>query len=186
MARQPLRSDIATAVRRAGNSVWGCGREVRRLENHLGHGERVRRLAGARYRGRIGIAVVTDRRLLFLVEGVFSRICDEFPFARINLIGWTTAWGAGTITIHSGNSQSAISGIATGVGYNMVGGLRHQMARIDALKQRALDRQDRLYDMVEYLYSLHIPEDTAAALTDGDLADTPAPGPVPVSETSTH
>lgn len=181
MARQPLRSDIATAVRRAGNSVWGCGRELRRLEKHLGHGERVRRLAGAHYRGRIGVAVVTDRRLLFIVEGRFTRTCDEFPFNRISLIGWTTSWGTGTITIHSGGSQSSITGIGAGIGYTLVGGLRHQLARIDARAQRALDRQDRLYEMVEYIYSLHVPEDTAAAITDGDLAEAPVSGPVPVS-----
>src|SRR6476620_4346386 len=80
MARQPFRTDIAAAIRRAGTSAWGCGKELRNLEGHLCHGERVRRIAGARYMGRIGIIVLTDRRVLFIVHGVFRRICDEFPY----------------------------------------------------------------------------------------------------------
>lgn len=181
MARQPLRTDIAAAVRRAGASTWGCGRELRRLEKHLGHGERVRRIAGARYQGRIGIVVVTDHRLLFVVEGLFRRICDEFPFARLAFVGWRSYAGAGTITLHTGGHEAVISGIDAGIGLSIVGKLRHEMSRIDDRTQLALARQDRLYMMVEHIYALHVPEDTVEAITDGDLADAPISGQVPVT-----
>jgi hypothetical protein len=181
MARQPLRTDIAAAVRRAGASTWGCGRELRRLEKHLGHGERVRRIAGAKYQGRIGIAVVTDHRLLFVVEGVLRRICDEFPFARLAFVGWRSCAGAGTITLQAGGHEAVISGIDAGIGLSIVGKLRHEMSRIDDRTQLALARQDRLYMMVEHIYALHVPEDTVEAITDGDLADAPISGQVPVT-----
>jgi hypothetical protein len=181
MARQPLRTDIAAAVRRAGTSTWGCGRELQRLERHLGHGERVRRIAGARYQGKIGIAVVTDRRLLFVAEGRFRRVCDEFPYARLAFVGWRSFAGAGTITLHIGGHEAVISGVDTGIGLSIVGKLRHEMSRIDTRTQLALARQDRLYMMVEHVFSLHVPDDTAEAITDGDLADAPASGQVPVT-----
>lgn len=178
MARQPLRPDIAAAVRRAGTSTWGCGRELRRLENHLGRGEKVRRIAGVRYRGAIGIAVLTDRRLIIVVESWVTRISDEFPYTRIDLVGWSTRWGAGTITLEAGGSVVHIYGVGTGIGATIAADLRHQLARIDQRRQLDLDRQDRLYGMVEHLYNLHIPDDTAAAITDGDLADAPVSGQV--------
>lgn len=173
MPRQPLRTDIAAAVRRAGTSTWGCGRELRRLEGHLGHGERVRRIAGARYQGRIGIAVVTERRLLFVVEGRFRKVCVEFPYARLDRVDWTSFMGAGTITLHTAAGSAAVSGIEAAVGHDIVQSLRHQLARTDARRVRALESSDRLYGMVEFLYGLHAPDDTAAAITGGQLGDAP-------------
>lgn len=182
MPRKPLRTDIAAAVRRAGTSTWGCGRELRRLESRLGHGEPVRRIAGARYLGKIGIAVVTDRRLLFLVEGRFRRICDEFPFVRLGFVGWRSTAGAGTITLHVGGHEAVITGVDTTIGLSIVGKLRHEMARVDSRTQRALARQDRLYMMVEHIFALHSPDDTVEAITDGDLADAPLSGQLPVTD----
>lgn len=169
MAREPLRTDIAAAARRAGSSVWGCGREVRRLGTHLGRGEKVRRIAGARYQGKIGVLALTDRRLLFIVEGRFRRICDEFPYSRLERVDWSSFWGAGTITVHAAGGAAVISGIGEGAGHSIVQSLRHQIARLDARRQQALDRADRLYGMVEFLYGLHVPNDTAA-ITDGELS----------------
>jgi hypothetical protein len=45
----------------------------------------------------------------------------------------------------------------------------------------ALARQDRLYMMVEHIFSLHVPDDPAEAIIDGDLAEAPASGQVPVT-----
>lgn len=176
MPREPFRTDIAAAVRRAGSTAWGCGRELRSLERHLGHGERVRRLAGARYQGKIGIVVLTDRRVLFIVHGIFRRICDEFPYARLSLVGWRSFFGSGTITLHVGGHVAVVSGVDSRVGASLVTTLRHELARVDARAQLALERQDRLYVMVEHIYGLHVPEDTAESI----LGDNP--GGVPVEQ----
>lgn len=179
MARQPLRPDIATAVRRAGTSTWGCGRALRRLEDHLGRGEKVRRIAGVRYRGAIGVAVLTDQRLIVVVESWMTRISDDFPYTRIDLVGWSTRWGAGTITLDAGGSTVNIYGVGSGIGATIVADLRQQLARIDRRRQLGLDRQNRLYGMVEHLYNLHIPDDTVEAIFAGDLADAPVSAQLP-------
>ncbi|QOD06153.1 PH domain-containing protein [Pseudarthrobacter sp. BIM B-2242] len=181
MPRQPFRTDIAAAVRRAGTSAWGCGRELRRLEGHLGHGERVRRIAGARYLGKIGVIVLTDRRVLFIVEGVFRRICDEFPYARLTLVGWRSFFGSGTITLHVGAHHAVVSGIDAAIGKSIVTALRHELARVDARTQLALARQDRLYTMVEHIYGLHVPEDDAGSILEEDGPDGVAVERVPVT-----
>lgn len=181
MPRQPFRTDIAAAVRRAGASVWGCGRELRSLEGHLGHGERVRRIAGARYQGRIGIVVLTERRVLFIVQGLVRRICDEFPYARLTLVGWRSFFGSGAITLHVGAHQAVISGIDAGMGASLVTAIRHELARVDARTQMALARQDRLYMMVEHIYGLHVPEDTAESILGDGPGGARAAEQVPVS-----
>lgn len=180
MARQPFRTDIAAAIRRAGTSAWGCGKELRSLEGHLGHGERVRRIAGARYQGKIGIVVLTDRRVLFIVHGVFRRICDEFPYARLALVGWRSFFGSGTITLHVGGHVAVVSGIDAAIGKSIVSALRHELARIDTRAQLALARQDRLYTMVEHIYGLHVPEDTAESIVEDGPSGAPVER-VPVS-----
>jgi hypothetical protein len=89
--------------------------------------------------------------------------------------------GAGRITIHVGSATVVIYGIGTDIGRPLVGNIRHQLARIDARTQLALDRQDRLYLMVEHVYSLHVPDDTAETITDGGPAEAPQSGQVQVS-----
>jgi hypothetical protein len=69
MAEEQLRPDIKQASDRMQNQI-GAKREIRKLVEHLWEGEHVQHMVSGTYGPGNGLLVLTDRRLLFIVDGL--------------------------------------------------------------------------------------------------------------------
>src|SRR5262249_17267556 len=101
------RDDIAQARSRLRWKLGG-GREINRLEHHLDADERVLELAVGKYGPGQGILVLTDRRLVFYVDGVVKKHTEDFPFRTVSSVAWQSGLGTGTIIISSAGARSEI------------------------------------------------------------------------------
>lgn len=104
------RADIAAALDRMQNK-FGTAREVRKLPGHLWEHERVDALAAGQYGKGQGLLVLTDRRLLFLFEGIMSATSEDFPFAKTSSVQWSGGVLMGTITIFASGNKAEIKSV---------------------------------------------------------------------------
>jgi len=106
---EPLRADIASARDRM-HLGWGAGRkrEIQRLAKYLAPSERVTMMAAGAYGGP-GILVLTDRRVLFLVDRIGMKVSEDFSLDRITNVQWALdGMGPGTLTIHAAGATAEI------------------------------------------------------------------------------
>ena len=82
---ETLRPDIA-AARSKMRVKLGGGREIKRLTEHLWEGEAVERMTTGSYGNGTGLIVLTDRRLLFVQDGVMWPYAFEWG-ERIRIRG---------------------------------------------------------------------------------------------------
>ena len=92
------RPDIEQAKNRMATK-FGGKRELRKLQEHIWPGETVERMATGAYGGGLGLLVMTDKRLIFLKEGMLSSTLEDFPFDKITSIQWSTGMLMGKIQI---------------------------------------------------------------------------------------
>ena len=78
-----LRTDIEAAKQKMRTKV-GSGREIKKLTSYLWDNETVNLMAGGTYGAGTGLVVLTDRRLLFLKDGVLSKTTEDFPMEKIS------------------------------------------------------------------------------------------------------
>jgi hypothetical protein len=79
MTNPETRPDIEAAKGRMSVKV-GAGRELKKLTEHLWHDEQVKEMTSGFYGGGQGLVVLTDRRLMFIKEGIVSRTSEDFPW----------------------------------------------------------------------------------------------------------
>src|SRR5690348_9398268 len=99
-----LRDDIAAAKDKM-RVKWGGGREIKRLVNHLWQDEQVRQMTTGVYGKGIGLVVLTDRRLLFLQEGLMSQTSEDFPLDKVSSVQWSSGLATGAIIIFTSNNK---------------------------------------------------------------------------------
>src|SRR4051794_9418680 len=90
------RPDIAAARARM-RVKFGAGREIKRLTDHLWEGETVDRMTTGTYGKGTGLVVLTDRRLLFVQDGVISKTTEDFPMDKVSSVQWTSGMMMGSI-----------------------------------------------------------------------------------------
>lgn len=110
MSKTELRPDIAEA---ANKLSWKLGskREINKLEQYLWEGETVEMLATGSYGKGQGLLALTDRRLLFLVQGWTSEQLEDFPLGKISSVQWSGSFGTGTITVYASGNRADITGV---------------------------------------------------------------------------
>ena len=86
-----LRPDIAAAKERM-RVKFGGGREIKRLTEHLWEGETVDQMTTGAYGKGTGLVVLTDRRLLFVQDGVMSKTSEDFPMDKVSSVQWSSGW----------------------------------------------------------------------------------------------
>lgn len=118
-----LREDIAKAAALLPVRL-GSGREIRKLVNHLWEGETVHLLATGQYGSGMGLLAVTDRRLLFLKDGMMSTKSEDFPISKISSIQWNSGMLTGKITIFASGNKADIERIDKGRGQAIVDHVR--------------------------------------------------------------
>ncbi len=92
---------------------YGSGREVKRLHQHLWENEDVDSICVGTYGRGQGLLVLTNRRLFFLHLGAVRGTTEEdFPFAKISSVKWSSGIISGTVTVSlAGNSEAEIRNV---------------------------------------------------------------------------
>jgi hypothetical protein len=106
-AKADVRPDIALAMSKMSHKM-GSKREIKRLPEHLWEDETVDLLTGGTYGSGTGVLVLTDRRLLFLKDGMMSKTSEDFPLEKISSIQWSTGMLLGKITVFASGNKAEI------------------------------------------------------------------------------
>lgn len=122
-----LRPDIAQAKARMRVKLGG-GREIKRLERHLHGGETVEQMTTGAYGKGHGLVVLTDRRLLFMHEGVMSKSSEDFPIEKVSSVSWSSGMVFGTIIIFASGNKSEIGSVQKDDGKEIVDKIRHRLS----------------------------------------------------------
>ncbi|GAB3244467.1 PH domain-containing protein [Arthrobacter pigmenti] len=123
-----LRGDIQRAKERAAGGLVGSGRELKKLESHLWEGEMVHSIGAGAYGGGIGLLALTDRRLLFLKDGIMSQVSEDFPFDKISSIQWHAGMIQGSITVFVSGNKAEIRSVAKDTGQAIVDTIRERIS----------------------------------------------------------
>jgi Bacterial PH domain/Short C-terminal domain len=102
------RPDI-DAARKQMRATVGSGKEVKLLASHLWEGERVEKMAQAQPKGeaQAGLLVLTDRRLLFVKEGMFGRgKTEDFTFDRITSVEFSKGMATADLKVMAMGNES--------------------------------------------------------------------------------
>lgn len=127
MAKDDLRDDIAAAKERMRVKIGG-GREIKKLEGHLWEGERVSAMTTGAYGKGTGLVVMTDRRLLFLQDGMMSKSTEDFPYSKISSVSWNSGLAMGTIVVFASGNKAEIKNVQKDDGKSIVDALRARLA----------------------------------------------------------
>lgn len=118
-----LRPDIEVAKRAMSNRS-GAGREIKRLTNYLWEYEQVRLMASGTYGPGTGLMVITDRRLLFVKDGITSQTSEDVLLERITSVQWSAGMTAGTLTVFASGNRVEIKNLNKADGKRMAETLR--------------------------------------------------------------
>lgn len=110
MTTDETRPDIASAKSRM-RVTFGGGKEIKRLPEHLWDREQVERMTTGSYQGGSGLLVLTDRRLLFLKEGMLSKKSEDFPLDKVSSIQWSSGMMLGTVTVFASGNKAEIKNV---------------------------------------------------------------------------
>jgi hypothetical protein len=102
-----LRPDIQAAKDKMQYRL-GAGREIKRLTNYLWDGEVVHLMAAGQYGPGQGVVVLTDRRLLFLKDGMTRQATEDFPIDKIASVQWNAGMVLGSLTIFASGNKAEI------------------------------------------------------------------------------
>lgn len=105
-----LRRDIEDAKGRMATK-FGGRRELKKLQDHVWPTETVERMVTGTYGGGMGLLVMTDKRLIFLKEGILSSTLEDFPFDKISSIQWSSGMLSGKITIFLSGNKGEITNV---------------------------------------------------------------------------
>jgi hypothetical protein len=74
-------------------------KELRKLPEMLYEDEEVMNLTQGQYEGNQGLVAVTDRRVMFVDEGMIRSHREDFPYERISSVQCKKSLMSGTLTI---------------------------------------------------------------------------------------
>ncbi len=107
---EDLRPDIANAKSKIRVKLGG-GREIKRLAEHLWEGETVERMTTGSYANGTGMIVLSDRRRLFVPDGVMSKKSEDFPLKKVSSVQWGSGLLLGAITIFASGNKTEIKNV---------------------------------------------------------------------------
>ncbi len=122
-----LRADIATAKNKMRVKLGG-GREIKRLTEHLWEGETVERMTTGAYGNGTGLIVLTDRRLLFVQDGVMSKKSEDFPIDKVSSVQWSSGLMLGAIIIFASGNKTEIKNVNKDDGKEIVDVVRARLS----------------------------------------------------------
>lgn len=119
------RPDIAAAMSKMEIKVGGK-REIKRLPEHLWEGEQVERMTTGAYGAGTGLLVATDRRLLFVKDGIMAKTSEDFPYEKISSVQWHSGMLMGTVTVFVSGNKAEIKNVSKGDGKAIVDLVRNR------------------------------------------------------------
>jgi hypothetical protein len=121
------RPDIETA-KAAMSTRFGGKKELKKLDEHLYPDETVRRMATGQYGGGVGLVVMTDRRVLFVREGMVGSKFEDFPLAQVSSVQWASGMTGGKMTIFASGNKAEIQNMNKNDGRALADDLRARIA----------------------------------------------------------
>ena len=86
-------------------------REMKKLPELLAEDEDVVNLARGEYDGKEGLVVVSDRRVMFVEQGMIRHNFEDFPYEKVNSVKTETGMRSGKITIHASGNKAELKDI---------------------------------------------------------------------------
>lgn len=108
-----MRADIAAAWGNLSNKV-GKKRDIRKLPEYLNGGETVLTMTGGLVAGKNGLLVATDRRALFIAEGIMNHSFEDFPYDRITTVTSSRGLVFGKIVISTAGASRVVDQVDKG------------------------------------------------------------------------
>src|SRR5688500_16482390 len=115
MADAPLRPDIQAAAARMENQN-GAKRELRQLVEHLAEDDAGRHLVSGTDGSGTGLAVLTDRRLMFVKDGWVGKTTEDFPLDKISSVQWNSGIMFGKLTVFASGNKAEITNVGKQAG----------------------------------------------------------------------
>lgn len=104
-----VKGQVEEAIRELDSGTkWLLRRELERLPEILSGGEQIVELAHGVVEEDPGMVVATDRRLVFLHEGISRRRMEDFPYERITSIQAEKSVVKSMLTITTGEQEVVI------------------------------------------------------------------------------
>jgi Bacterial PH domain/Short C-terminal domain len=88
--------------------VGGTPKEIKKLPSLLLEGEEVINLSMGNYEGRAGLIAVTDRRVMFVDEGVMRSRLEDFPYMKVSSVQSQTGMVTGKLKIYASGNTAVI------------------------------------------------------------------------------
>jgi hypothetical protein len=129
-----LRPDIEAAMAKMSHKM-GSKREIKRLPEHLWPDEKVALMASGLYGPGTGVLVLTDRRLLFVKDGMMSKVTEDFPLDKVSSVQWQTGMMLGTLTIFASGNKAEIKNVQKPDGKAIADAVRGRLAGSSAPAQ---------------------------------------------------
>jgi hypothetical protein len=86
-------------------------KELKKLPAMLHEHERVANLAQGRYEGNEGLIVATDRRVMFIDEGLVRSHREDFPYERVSSVQTSTSMMSGKLVIFASGNKAQLENI---------------------------------------------------------------------------
>ncbi|WP_327587054.1 PH domain-containing protein [Nonomuraea sp. NBC_00507] len=122
-----LRPDIQAAASLMRNKM-GAKREIRRLVEYLWEGEQVQLMSAGQYGQGTGLVALTDRRLLFVKDGIMSKSTEDFPLEKISSVEWSSGMLLGSLTVFASGNKAEITSMDKQDGKQLGDRLRERLA----------------------------------------------------------
>lgn len=122
-----LREDIEAAKNKTQSRV-GSGREIKKLETYLWEGERVALLASGQYGPGYGLVVLTDRRLMFIKDGLMSQTVEDFPLEKVSSVQWSAGIALGSLVVFTSGNKAEIKGMNKKDGQQIADAIRARLS----------------------------------------------------------
>lgn len=110
---EDMRADIAAAWGNLSNKI-GKKRDIRKLPEYLNGGEVVLAMTGGLVAGKNGLLVATDRRALFIAEGIMNHSFEDFPYDRITGVTSSRGMVFGKIVIATAGASRVVDQVDKG------------------------------------------------------------------------
>lgn len=164
-----LREDIS-AARSKMRVKFGGGREIKKLLDHLWEGETVYRMTTGFYGNGTGLLVLTDRRLLFVKDGVMSKTTEDFPLSKVSSIQWLSGMAMGNIVVFASGNKAEVKNVQKDDGKEIVDRIRARLApgetSVAPTAPAAEPAGPDLIDQIKRLGALH----SAGVLSDEEFS----------------
>lgn len=86
-------------------------REMKKLPDLLAEDEDVVNLARGEYDGKEGLIVVSDRRVMFVEQGLIRHNFEDFPYEKVSSVKTETGMRSGKITIYASGNKAELKDI---------------------------------------------------------------------------